>query len=350
MKYQISPSKFIFFIVMSSIFFITAVYFPVLIKKFNNISWIAIIIAILMVVLLLLCFPSFNEGFNPLKSINKSSPIKFILSSYLIFSTILHIIICSILIKTVFYHLTPIIIIIFALTLPISVLTNQTSKCIFDTGTVFFFISLLIYILPLTSSSLRKLYLLLPIHFNFELSYILLMLLFPLDLIVYTFYNPIVKGGIKKKHLILATVLLLGYFMFIVIDSVTLLGSQYLNGIPFGGFLRWEYINDNRFFQSFDILMLFLVTIITIYKSAINLNLVKLINNIKIRKSNIIICFLSVATCSFIGCNFYKEIENNFITILIIFLIQIMIIFIYLNVIGRIDRSVKSKRNIWWDS
>ena len=103
------------------------------------------------------------------------------------------------------------------------------------------------------------------------------MLLFFLDNYIVIFYSPKFRDGIKKKHLLLGNSFAIFYSLYILIDSITILGSKYFENTQMTAFTRWQVFKGYGFIENYDIFLLIIVTVSTIYKLSVYFNLTRLI-------------------------------------------------------------------------
>ena len=95
------------------------------------------------------------------------------------------------------------------------------------------------------------------------------------DLFLYTIYNKEYKNPISKKALIFVSLIIMIFASLQIIDSFTLVNYRYYEGISMPSLNRYFSHQGKRFFEHFDILLLFLTLTTTFYKVPFHVILVK---------------------------------------------------------------------------
>lgn len=95
------------------------------------------------------------------------------------------------------------------------------------------------------------------------------------DLFLYTLYNKEYKYPITKKALLIVSSIIMIIASLQIIDSFTLVNYRYYEGLTMPSLNRYFSHQGKRFFEHFDILLLFLTMTTTFYKVPFNAILVK---------------------------------------------------------------------------
>lgn len=329
-EHNVKGYNIVIFMAITNILYCDFVGFNYLIDNFKQNGWLAILFLFIINLLICFLFKGFNKSFSPLKEISKNNLIRIITIIYLTISSIFLIIYSSIIIKNYFYFESPIQIFIIITVITSIIISFQSFNSIITSATLFFFLFGFFYIFPLFFLNEHNFSLLLPIDFDFSKSYkIFLMCLNLFDNFILCFYSPIIKDGFKRKHILIGNTILIIYFLYITMDSITLLGANYYSNTKMAGFLRWQLFKGGSFFENYDIFLLIMITIITIYKLSVHFNLLRLLLNQKrkIKIGVIIGTFFTVF--SLVSYHFIEYIQNNIIIISIILLILIIIIYLF---------------------
>lgn len=284
----------IFFNVITSIFPVVLIGFPVINKNFKNSSWFILILLAMVVFLVFLFFKGFNKNFNAIKYTQKNTLLRVLISTYLIIMiSFINISACFIIKK--FFYTPNSIFLLGLINLFVSlIISNTQTKKIITSSLIFLIIILLFYLVPFFSSSNRNYYFLLPLKIDISnLSKILLITIIPLESILMIIFNNQTKKGIKTKHIITSAILIIISLLLITIDTITLLSPNFLETLSYSSFYRWNFISGNLIIQNFDILVFLILIITLIYRLSYYLKIFKIINLIKQKTtSNLIIYFV----------------------------------------------------------
>lgn len=334
----------ILFIGLSNLFYITFYGFNYLIDNYSNTAWLYFLIFIVANIIILFFFKGFKNSYFPIKDIKKKYFIRIITFIYCILASIIIIIFNSILQRNFFYFETPALIFIIITTLAALILSFQGFTSIISLSTIFFTIILFFYIFPLFYLDQHYYRLLLPINFSFKNIYkILLLLVFTLDNFLICYYNTEIKNGIKRKHLLIGNIILMAFTLFIIVDSLSLLGSNYYLDTKMSAFLRWQLFKSDAFFENYDILLLIISTIINIFKISVYFDLARIITLSK-RKTRFKLIFGVLFLILISLAYYFVQIwEKYLVYIFIVLLILISIIAIYFI---KKSMEVNSERNI----
>lgn len=329
-EHNVKGYNIVIFMAITNILYCDFVGFNYLIDNFKQNAWIAILFLFIINIFICLFFKGFNKTFHPLKELSKNNLIRIITIIYITASSIFLIIYSSIIIKNYFYFESPIQIFILITIITSVIISFQGFNSIITSTTLLFFLFGFFYIFPLFFLNEHNFYLLLPIDFDFLKSYkILLMSLNLFDNFILAFYSPIIKNGFKRKYILIGNTILIIYFLYITMDSITLLGANYYSNTKMAGFLRWQLFKGGSFFENYDIFLLIMITIITIYKLSIHFNLLRLLFSQK-RKIKIgLIITTTFSILSLIAYHLIDYIQNNIVIISLFLLILIFIIYLF---------------------
>ncbi len=147
------------------------------------------------------------------------------------------------------------------------------------------------------------------------------------DLFLYTLYNKEYKYPITKKALLIISTIIMVSASIQIIDSYTLVNYRYYEGLTMPSLNRYFSHQGKRFFEHFDILLLFLTITTTFYKVPFNAIIVKNTLNKKYQTKFLIVYFLIL-----IPLVFFLILNHSYLRLLLIllsittFLLTIMII------------------------
>ena len=320
----------VLFISIGNAFYANFFGFNYLINNYDQTAWFPFIILLLINLLFCFFFKGFNNNFHPLKIIKKNYFIRIITIIYCLITSLIIILFASVLTRNFFYYETPALIFVFITVITSLILSYQSFSSIISTSTIFFSVFALFYIFPLFFVKEHDYNLLMPFSFDFKNSYkILLMLLFTFDNFIVIYYSPIIKNGLKRKHLLIGNTILIIYCLHIMIDSLSLLGANYYKDTFMSAFLRWQLFKGDSFLENYDIFLLVILTIITVYKISVYFNLVRLTLYQKKKKRFGVIFGVIFLILGVIGFHFIEIIQNNLQYIFLSLLILIFIIYLY---------------------
>lgn len=320
----------IIFMAITNIFYCDFVGFNYLIDNYKQSAWLMILFLFIINILICIPFKGFKKSFSPLKEVRKNIFIKIITIMYIILSTLMLTIFSSFIIKNYFYYETPIEIFIIITIITASIISFQSFNSIISSAMIFFSFFGFFYIIPLFFLKEHDFSLLFPINININNFYkIFLMSLYLLDNLLLAFYSPNIENGFKRKHIFIGNTILILYFLYITIDSTSLLGANYYINTKMAGFLRWQLFKGDSFFENYDIFLLVMITITTVYKLSFHFNLLRLILNIKKNKKYLLVFITIFVALSLILNIYILTIQKHFILLSLVALALIFIIYLY---------------------
>lgn len=320
----------ILFLCFSNAFYANFFGFNFLIDNYMQNAWFPFIIIFIINLLFCFLFKGFNNKFYPLKIVKKNYFIRIITIIYSIVTSLIIIIFSAILTRNYFYYETPAFLFIFITVITSLILSYQGFSSIISTSTIFFSVFIIFYIFPLFFIKEHDYLLLFPFTFNFKEIYkILLMLLFTFDNFIVIYFSPLINNGVKRKHLVISNSILIIYCLHIMIDSLSLLGANYYKNTFMSAFLRWQLFKGDSFLENYDIFLLVLLTIITIYKISVYFNLIRLTLYCKKKKRFGMIFGGLFLILSMFCFHFIDLIQKNLQYVFSLLLIIIFIIYLY---------------------
>lgn len=317
--------KVIFFLTASNILFINQSIFNVLINNYKQSSWIAIIFFIIIVMFLSIFFKGFTGTTNVTKELNKNKFVVSLINIYIIIILSVIIFLASIIIKDYFYNRTSVFIIIILLSILCNYLSRYSFPKIIGISLIFTIGCMFFYLIPIFHINERNFSYLLPLEFDIKKLFSCIhLIIFPMENIIFSIYSNQINKGFRKRDYLLSNIFSYIYLLFIVIDSITLLGANYYQNIRLGEFIRWEVFQGNKFIETYELFFLTIITTSVIFRGIIYFNI---INRINLIKSNSLIRYIPLIITLIIQLLFYIFINNfhnivfmslNFLTIIII--------------------------------
>lgn len=151
------------------------------------------------------------------------------------------------------------------------------------------------------------------------------------DLIIYALYNKEYKKPISRKAYIIVSSIILIASALQIVDSYTLVSYRYYEDIEMPSLIRYFSHQGKRFFEHFDILLLFLTLTTTFYKVSFNVICLKDTLFNKYKNRFIIFYFLILTPIVF----FVILNQHFFKNIVMIVSITTLIVFIFISTMSR---------------
>lgn len=315
--------------ICSNMILFSQICFSAFINNLNNYAHFGLLLYLIPIILLCFLFKGFNKGFNPIKYINNNKIIKTLILFYLLLFITIFIYLTSTVIKFQFYSELSIYLIFIGLLITCVYISICNINQIINISSIFFIIVLIFNIIPFFHLEERNLSLLLPVGINKNIIKCFIIFLFPLDNITLAINSASFEKGFSRKTFIIGNILSFILLLIIFLDNMTLLSSKYYIDTIFSPFIRWSVYQGNKFFESYEIILLVIMIITTIFKVSYNLCTIRILlkqnNTIKKSFSQIIIVFLLLCILYYFINSF-----NTILTIsLIVLLILISLIYLY---------------------
>lgn len=327
--------KVIFFLTTSNILFINQSIFNILINNYKQSSWIAIIFFIFISVLLSLFFKGFSGTTNVTKEINNNKFISFFISIYIIIILSIIIFLASIIIKDYFYNRANLFTIIIIISFLCFYLSKYTFPKIIGISLIFSIGYFVFYLIPIFHYKERNLSYLLPLEFDIKNIFSCInLIIFPMENIIFSIYSNQINKGFRKKDYLLSNLFSYIYLLFIIIDSITLLGANYYQDLRLGEFIRWEVFQGNKFIETYELFFLIIVSISVIFRGIIYFNIIRRLHLIKqdsFKKYIPLIITLIIQILFYLYINNFHDIVFKTLNYLTVLIIIIYIYFIWLS-------------------
>ena len=338
---MISNKKMILFLGLSNILIVSQISFIQLINEFKQNSWWILLLVMLIFVLIGLLFPGIKKND---KNIFKNKFIKILLTLYLLIAIIENTFLTGLIIKQYFYTEANILIILIVLLITFYILGTFELTRIFDVGIIFFLLTSVFYLIPLFNQDDRNHSLLLPIDIkqviNIYKAY--LVFLFPLENIIYAYHYMQFKEGFRKKDFVIAGIISIVYLLQIIIDSISILGTNYFLESKESSYIRWQTFKGNKFIENFDIFLLVIMTVTICFRMALNVNTLLSIWKAK-KKSKINILFILI----FLGFEIILYVFSNIFNSILMYSLFVclgLIGLIYLYIIISLRKNRKYQK------
>ena len=200
---------------------------------------------------------------------------------------------------------------------------------------IFFTLIIVFYAISLTHLDGRNLNLLLP--FTFDIKKIFLgkiILLFPLENILFSLNTDNLRNGFKTKAYTIGNLSSMFYLLLIFIDSLTLLGANYFKNVIYGSFIRWEVYQGNKFIENYDIFVLIIMVTTIVFRMGLNINNFQTIMGIKKTNKFNTIFFILIFIVLSVYCLFINNLQVIIKYAIEISFIIIIILYIYFVVLS----------------
>lgn len=335
----------IIFMICSNMVLYSQISFSTFINNLENYAHYGLLCYLVPIIIVCFLYKGFKKGFNPIINIEKNIVIKFISIVYLSVFSIIILYLTSTVIKVQFYSELPILIIFIGLITTCIYLSLNSPNQIINISSIFFIIILLFNLVPFFHIQERNFNLLLPIGINKNIYKCFIIFLFPLDNIIFSINSASYDKGFSRKTFLIGNLCSFSLLLIIFLDNLTLLSYKYYVGTIFSPFIRWSVYQGNKFIESYEILLLIIIIITTIFRVAYNLSTTRILLKYKknIKSSAVIFTILLIIlTILYMFINML----NSILTIsLIILLILIMILFTYFIILSYKSNKQGSEHN-----
>lgn len=332
---KIGNIKLTIFMTISNILILSEVGFYSFFTPFKHTSWIALLIYIGITFILSIIFKGFPNDTGIIKIINKHFIIKYLLLIYYFIVISTMIFLGTIIIKDKFYSDVSIIIIYATLLFTCIYIGFSNFNNIINVSMIFFTLIIVFYAISLTHLDGRNLNLLLP--FTFDIKKIFLgkiILLFPLENILFSLNTDNLRNGFKTKAYTIGNLSSMFYLLLIFIDSLTLLGANYFKNVKYGSFIRWEVYQGNKFIENYDVFVLIIMVTTIVFRMGLNINNFQAIMGIKKTNKFNTIFFILIFIVLSVYCLFINNLQVIIKYAIEISFIIIIILYIYFVVLS----------------
>lgn len=261
---KISSNLILFIGILYSINYGSLCFSSFIMKDFDKIAWIIPLTNIIPFIILVLLYKPNKNIINYKNS--KMFKILLLISSFI--NSALWIFISSQMLGISFYNLTPVSFFAVITIIIIIILSNINHKVILRLGVLFttgfvFFIPL---VLDYQNTYQPYIDILRPLDFNIlkGIYYITIVN----ELFLYVTTNEFYDKPISRKQLILAGTIILFVTSLQIIDSYAMVSYKYYSNLMFPSLNRYFSHKGNRFVEHYDILLLFIMVITTLYKTS----------------------------------------------------------------------------------
>ena len=108
-----------------------------------------------------------------------------------------------------------------------------------------------------------------------------------------------------------------------------LLGANYYLNTKMAGFLRWQLFKGDSILENYDVFLLVMITVTTIYKLSMHFNILRLITGLKKNNKYLFIFIAVFLSLSLVANCFILQLENNFVFLSTIAFLLIFILYLY---------------------
>ena len=95
------------------------------------------------------------------------------------------------------------------------------------------------------------------------------------------------------------------------------------------GFLRWQLFKGDSILENYDVFLLVMITVTTIYKLSMHFNILRLITGLKKNNKYLFIFIAVFLSLSLVANCFILQLENNFVFLSTIAFLLIFILYLY---------------------
>lgn len=286
-----------------------------------------------IVPIILSLFTIFFSMFLPIRNVSPSTFIKVLSSLYYIVFNILILLTCAYILNFYFYQKTSFFLLTFLLSLIILLLTEFSSKHIYDISLTLFIFTISLNLIMILNTSYGNIDLLLNIDFsnliNRNIVFMLLLLFITLDPINFYFTNIIDNNVNLKKSIIISSIISTIVSCFTIFINYLYYSYSYLKETMFPAFSFISSFLGPEFLDYFTIIILINTLVFSLLKVALNFSFIKQYYN-KFKFSNVF--FVSI-TFIIINVIFKYSYLNILKFEYFGFILTVIITIIYLNLV-----------------
>ena len=320
------------YILKNNYLIFTYLFIPLLMKDYQNTSYIAPLIFIVVCTLMILILPEKIGEVKYNEILNKSFIAK--LSYYVVqfIMLVLNVVIVSYTISRIFFYNYNVMLFIIATILVVIYISTSDIEVILNSSSFLFLIAILLIIFPVFLANEVKDFTLLMPFFEFEGMSLLLIFYFILDAISTILNGAKIKGKISKWKLSIPIFITLLFMTLELLNIIVITGTTFLLNNEFLGFFTLFIQDTINYIGNLGLFFLYVIPVVGCYKAGYSLRNIK--NGFKIKDNlfhNILIFIILVFLTSVII--YYTEIPKlSFILVLIsTILLSFTYIFIIIN-------------------
>lgn len=256
-------------------------FIPLLMKGYQNISYVVPIMFIFLTVILILILPKKMDEINYNGILNKSFFAK--ISYYIVqfIMAVLNIVIVSYSIQRMFFYDNNIMLFIVATILVTLYISNSEIEVIFNSSSFLFLIAIFLIIVPVFLANDVKDFTLLMPFYDFKGFSFLLLFYFILDSISVILCGVKIKGKINKWKLSIPIFVMLIFMSLEFVNIIVITGSNYLLNNEFLGFFTLFIQDTINYIGNLGLFFLYVIPVVGCYKAGYSLRNIK--NGFKIK-------------------------------------------------------------------
>ena len=313
---------------------------PLLMKDYNNISFLAPLILIPVSLLLVWLLPKNTGDIKYNDILNKSLIAKYSYYMVMVLMLFLNVVLVSYTIREMFFYEENILWFILSALFIALYISCSKIEVIFNSSSFLLLVAILLIIVPISlANEVKDFTLLMPLN-DFEGWSFLLILYFILDSISVILSGANLNKKISKWHLLIPIFIMLIFMSLELINLIIITGDSYLIDNEFLGFFILFIQDTINYIGNLGLVFLYVIPIVGCFKSGYSLRMIKNGFNIKDNFFNNLLIYIILFFLIF-GITYFIDISTfSFICVFAsTVLLTITYLFIILN--RSIDYEIK---------
>ena len=279
------------YILKNNYLIFTYLFIPLLMKDYQNTSYIAPLIFIVVCALMILILPKKIGEVKYNEILNKSFIAK--LSYYVVqfIMLVLNVVIVSYTISRIFFYNYNIMLFIIATILVVIYISTSDIEVILNSSSFLFLIAIILIIFPVFLANEVKDFTLLMPFFEFDGMSLLLIFYFILDAISTILNGAKIKGKISKWKLSIPIFIMLLFMTLELLNIIVITGTTFLLNNEFLGFFTLFIQDTINYIGNLGLFFLYVIPVVGCFKAGFALRRVKDFLKVKESLFNDIIMF-----------------------------------------------------------
>lgn len=320
------------FILKNNYLIFTYFFIPLLMREYQNITYLMPLIFIPIALILVLVLPKKIGVINYEEIINRSFFAKFSYYTTQFISFILNVLICSYTVQRMFLYESHIVIFIVAVLLVTIYISSTKEEVIFNSASMLFIVAIVLVIIPIFIAIDVKDFTLVKPLYEFKGIAFLWIIYFILDSISIILTKVETPKIMTKTKLVIPILIMLIFMSLDLLNIIVITGDSYLLDNEFLGFFTLFIQDTINYIGNLGLFFLFIIPIIGTFKAGFSLRRIKNgfnINNSILSNSLI---FIVTAVLVFVIVSLLDVWIFSYYMILIsIILLSVVYLFIILN-------------------
>lgn len=316
------------------------IFIPLLMQKYQNISYIPPLLFIPITILLIVLLPKKIGEIEYSKILKKSFIAKYSYYVVQVLMLILNIIIVSYTIRIMFFYDENIIPFILSAILVTIFISNNKIEVIFNSSSFLLLIAIILIIIPVfLATDVKDFTLLMPLN-DFKGFSFLLLFYFILDAISIVLSGANIKKKLSKWHLLIPIIIMLIFMSLELVNIIIITGDTYLINNEFLGFFTLFIQDTINYIGNLGLFFLYVIPVVGCFKAGYALRKIKDAFNIG---NSLFANTLLLIILFFIIFGLIYFVEIPMFSYIVIFLSTILLSIVYVFIIINRSRNYEIK-------